>query len=140
MEKPCFFCDVQKQSDPHKLVENKNCFARADGFPVSRGHAEIIMKRHVSSPFDLNDDEVLDAHHLVCEVKKILDEKYAPDGYNVGVNVGEAGGQSIPHVHIHVIPRYQGDVPNPRGGVRNILAGGDYAHAAVESGKGKYLE
>lgn len=92
-----------------------------DGFPVSPGHALIIPRRHVASFFDLTQDERQDMFNMVDEVKRILDDRFHPDGYNIGVNIGEAAGQSIFHVHLHLIPRYSGDVPNPRGGVRGVI-------------------
>ena len=92
-----------------------------DGFPVSPGHALIIPKRHVASFFDLTKEEQLDLLKLADEVKIIVEERYHPDGYNVGINVGEAAGQSVFHVHMHLIPRYHGDVSNPRGGVRGVI-------------------
>ena len=92
-----------------------------DGFPVSPGHALIIPRRHVASFFDLTQDERQDMFNMVDDVKRILDDRFHPDGYNIGVNIGEAAGQSIFHVHLHLIPRYSGDVPNPRGGVRGVI-------------------
>ena len=92
-----------------------------DGFPVSPGHALIIPRRHVASFFDLTQEERQDMFNMVDEVKRILDDRFHPDGYNIGVNIGEAAGQSIFHVHLHLIPRYSGDVPNPRGGVRGVI-------------------
>ena len=92
-----------------------------DGFPVSPGHALIIPRRHVASFFDLTQEERQDMFNMVNEVKRILDDRFHPDGYNIGVNIGEAAGQSIFHVHLHLIPRYSGDVPNPRGGVRGVI-------------------
>lgn len=77
----------------------------------------------MASFFELTKDEQQDMLRLVDTVKSIIDETYYPDGYNVGVNVGEAAGQSIFHVHMHLIPRYKGDVPNPRGGVRGVIPG-----------------
>ena len=92
-----------------------------DGFPVSPGHALIIPRRHVASFFDLTQDERQDMFNMVDDVKRILDDRFHPDGYNIGVNIGEAAGQSIFHVHLHLIPRYSGDIPNPRGGVRGVI-------------------
>ncbi len=92
-----------------------------DEFPVSRGHLLIIPKRHVSSYFDLSDNEKNDIWKLVdyCKVMREIGEQ--SDGFNVGINVGEAAGQSVNHAHIHLIPRYKGDVENPRGGVRGVI-------------------
>lgn len=112
----CPFC-----TEPEPFLESELCFARYDHYPVSEGHTLIITKRHVSSFFDLTAKEMSELTALTVKVKKILDERFQPDGYNVGINVGEAAGQSVWHVHLHVIPRYIGDVKNPRGGVRGVI-------------------
>ncbi len=139
MDKPCFFCDVQKQADSQKIGENSSCFARYDDFPVNRGHAEIIPKRHVSSFFELSSEEFDDMRALLQGVRQDIDAQYAPDGYTVGANIGEAGGQTISHAHFHIIPRYIGDVPDPKGGIRNVVGGGNYSEAANAAGREKYL-
>jgi diadenosine tetraphosphate (Ap4A) HIT family hydrolase len=119
----CIFCRL----DRPLFAETKLSFAFLDGFPVSNGHTLIIPKRHVASLWEMSDDEYTDAFDLVRRVKDILQEKFQPQGFNVGVNCGEAAGQSVFHAHIHIIPRYNGDVPSPRGGVRNIIPGkGNY--------------
>ncbi len=98
-----------------------------DAYPVTEGHTLVIVRRHVASLFDATQDEILAIARAVREVRADLDARYHPDGYNVGVNVGEAAGQTVDHLHLHVIPRRKGDVPNPRGGVRHVIAGrGDY--------------
>jgi len=107
--------------DKIKILENKFAFAIYDGFPISKGHSLVIPKRVVSSVFDLDDDEYNYIFILLREVKKILLEKYKPDGFNIGINNGTDAGQTIDHAHIHIIPRYKGDLKDPRGGVRNIL-------------------
>jgi diadenosine tetraphosphate (Ap4A) HIT family hydrolase len=81
----------------------------------------VIPKRHVRSFFDLTVAEQLDALNLLQRAKQDLDQQYAPQGYNIGINDGPAAGQTIPHLHIHLIPRYSGDRPDPRGGVRWII-------------------
>ena len=96
-------------------------FAMFDGFPVSKGHVLIIPKRHVADYFDLTDEEIMAMQHMMKEIKGRLDEEFSPDGYNVGINVNEAAGQTVFHVHMHLIPRYRGDVENPRGGVRGVI-------------------
>jgi len=95
--------------------------AFADGFPVSRGHTLVVPRRHVSDYFDLTAAEQAGLWSLVAEVKRHLDASHSPAGYNVGVNVGPAGGQTVWHAHVHVIPRYAGDVDDPRGGVRWVI-------------------
>ena len=102
------------------LTENDSFFAVFDGFPVNRGHTLIISKRHVADLFGLDKREFAGLHAILGEVKQLLDAEYRPAGYNVGANCGEAAGQTIFHFHLHVIPRYPDDVPNPRGGVRNL--------------------
>ena len=110
-----------------KIIENENAFAIYDAFPVSKGHVLVIPKRVSAEIFDLNDEEYSSCFNLVKEVKKILEEKFKPDGFNIGINNGEKAGQTIFHAHIHVIPRYSGDVDNPRGGIRHVIPGkGDY--------------
>ena len=110
-----------------KIAENENAFAIYDAFPVSKGHVLVIPKRVVAEIFDLNDEEYSSCFNLVKDVKKILEEKFKPDGFNIGINNGEKAGQTIFHAHIHVIPRYSGDVDNPRGGIRHVIPGkGDY--------------
>ena len=119
MDNYCPFCKVE--SEREIIASSPLSVAVFDGFPVSPGHALIIPKRHVSSFFDLSKEERQDLLNLADSVKRILEERYHPDGYNIGINVGEAAGQSIFHVHMHLIPRYQGDVPSPRGGVRGVI-------------------
>ena len=93
-----------------------------DGFPVSPGHCLIVPRRHVSSLFEMSDAEQRDLFSLLPEVRRLLGDHYDPAGYNIGMNIGEAAGQTIGHAHLHVIPRYIGDVEDPRGGVRQIIA------------------
>lgn len=119
----CIFC----QHDRPILAQTELSFAFLDSFPVSNGHALVMPKRHVISIWEMTTDEYIDAFNLVRQVKDILQKKFEPQGFNIGVNCGEAAGQTVFHAHIHVIPRYKGDVPNPRGGVRNIIPGkGNY--------------
>ena len=113
----CIFCRPEREI----LAESGHALAFFDSFPVSRGHALIVPKRHVVTIFDLSDAEYADCFRLVLPLKEVLLARFAPDGYNVGVNCGAAAGQSVWHAHIHVIPRYRGDVPNPRGGVRGVI-------------------
>src|SRR5271170_2178608 len=98
------------------LAVNRSAFVIADRFPVSPGHALVVPRRLVASWWDATEEERADILALVDEVKDQLDTKMRPDGYNVGFNVGAAAGQTAGHLHIHVIPRYRGDVPDPRGG------------------------
>mgnify|MGYP004468513009 FL=1 len=118
--KDCVFC---QNFMPNKkpLLQNKLAIAYFDEFPVSKGHILIISKRHATTFFDLTIEEQISLITLLNECKEYIDKKYNPDGYNVGLNCGEFAGQSVMHVHMHLIPRYKGDVSNPRGGVRGII-------------------
>lgn len=117
----CLFCDYNNPERNTIILESDLAYARWDNYAVSNGHAEIVPKRHVESYFDLTDEELLSIYDLLKQVKKIIDNKYHPDAYNIGVNDGEVAGRTIHHCHIHIIPRYIGDVENPRGGVRHII-------------------
>lgn len=118
----CLFCDKKEY-----VFENDLAYAIFDGFPVNKGHMLIIPKRHVKDYFDLTNDELLAMKALSNVCKEYLDKEYHPDGYNIGFNCGEFAGQSIMHCHMHIIPRYNGDVANPRGGVRHVIPGkGNY--------------
>jgi diadenosine tetraphosphate (Ap4A) HIT family hydrolase len=123
MTSECIFCKPRDIKRHTLIAESDLAYARWDNFPVSVGHAEVIPKRHVSSYFDLSEDEISALFKLSKETKKIIDEKYKPDSYNLGVNNGPEAGQTIPHCHIHLIPRYSGDVQNPRGGIRTVIPG-----------------
>ena len=112
----CIFCKIDDF-----VLENELAFAIFDKFPVTKGHMLFIPKRHVANFFDLTKEEREAIFDLVDEGKKLLDEKYSPDAYNVGVNVGEYSGQSVMHVHIHLMPRYIGDTKYPKGGVRGVI-------------------
>lgn len=123
----CLFCDRDNKDKHTILDENELAYARWDNIPVSKGHAEIIPKRHLESFFDLTDDEVLAMYHLAQRARVIITEKYHPDAFTLGINDGEAAGRTIHHLHLHLIPRYEGDVENPRGGIRHIIPGkGNY--------------
>ena len=98
-----------------------------DAYPVSDGHALLVPKRHVATWFDATLEEQAELNAAIAIARSTILEKYKPDGFNIGVNVGEAAGQTVFHLHVHVIPRYRGDVPNPRGGVRHVIPHrGDY--------------
>lgn len=103
------------------IAENDLAYAIYDKYPVSEGHILIIPKRHFSSFFDANVEERLAINDLLDQCKQILDGVSAPNGYNIGINCGEAAGQTIFHVHVHLIPRFIGDINDPRGGVRGVI-------------------
>lgn len=113
----CPFCNL----DRIIITESESSFAIFDGFPVSKGHALIIPKNHCANYFELSFKEQYDCMALLNEVKMIIQKKFNPDGFNVGININEAAGQTIPHVHIHLIPRYVGDVEKPAGGIRGVI-------------------
>ena len=121
----CPFCEVDTL-----LFGNALAYVKYDMYPVSPGHVLIIPRRHVSSWFDLTPEEHAAVSELIGRAKEYLDPIYSPAGYNIGVNCGEAAGQTIMHAHLHLIPRYVGDVPNPRGGIRAVIrAKQDYPQA-----------
>jgi diadenosine tetraphosphate (Ap4A) HIT family hydrolase len=109
------------------VTHNDLAFAILDGFPVTPGHTLIVPRRLVSSWFEATAEEHAALLDLVAVVKRRLDEERRPDGYNVGFNDGVSAGQTVMHLHLHVIPRYRGDVADPRGGVRHVIPGrGNY--------------
>lgn len=117
----CPFCTPMP--DRELLSESATVYALLDKYPVSRGHTLIIPKLHIADYFDLPDRAKTACWLMVDRAKALLTERFHPDGFNVGINIGSAAGQTVPHVHIHLIPRYVGDVENPVGGVRNVIPG-----------------
>jgi len=105
------------------VLENELAYVRHDNNSLSRGHLLIIPKRHVASFFDMTTEEQSSVLGLLNQAQRLVQNDHSPDGYNIGVNVGKAAGQSRMHVHVHLIPRYAGDVADPRGGIRCVLAG-----------------
>ena len=117
-KKTCPFCIL----DPDRLIsESDYSLTIRDGYPVSEGHTLIIPRRHVQSFFELKAIEKAAILQALDEAKEALDRELNPDGYNIGINDGEAAGQTVMHLHIHLIPRYKGDTEDPRGGVRWIF-------------------
>lgn len=114
----CPFC-----TKDHSRIILDDTYAAAiyDGYPVSPGHCLIIPKRHIASFFEATREEQLSLLDLLAKMQEILVKERNPDGFNIGINVGEAAGQTVMHLHIHLIPRYAGDQPDPRGGVRWIF-------------------
>ena len=112
----CLFCGEQKI-----ILENALAYVTRDSYPITPGHTLVIPRRHVPSMFDLTMEERMAMLELLDGAKRNIDELYRPDGYNIGINDGIAAGQSILHLHIHLMPRYKGDKADPRGGVRWIL-------------------
>jgi diadenosine tetraphosphate (Ap4A) HIT family hydrolase len=105
------------------LAVNRSAFVIADRFPAGLGHALVVPRRVIATWWEASGGERADMLALVDEVKRRLDAELQPDGYNVGFNAGLAAGQTVGHLHIHVIPRYRGDVPDPRGGMRHVIPG-----------------
>lgn len=116
-DRDCPFCDLGDRV----LAENPLAVAVRDGEPAATGHTLIIPKRHTESFFDLTPDEITACHALLRGERDHIAKAHRPDGYNIGINDGESAGQSIPHTHWHLIPRYRGDHPDPRGGVRHVI-------------------
>lgn len=114
----CHFCTIDYT---RITATNDHALAILDGFPISPGHVLIIPKRHIASLFEATRDERDSLFDLLEKVKVELQEKYKPDGFNIGINDGTAAGQTVMHLHIHLIPRYTGDQTDPRGGVRWIF-------------------
>ena len=102
-------------------LESENFFSRYDDFPVSKGHALVVPKKHIESFFDLKDDNMKELYKLIKKTCEKIREKFNPNGFNIGVNEGAAAGRTIDHLHIQIIPRYVGDVENPKGGIRWIF-------------------
>lgn len=116
----CPFCNPE--SERELIVESATAYSIYDKFPVNGGHALIIPKKHCADYFELTFKEQSACWFMLNTVKQIVKKKFNPDGFNIGVNVNEAAGQTISHVHIHLIPRYTGDVKEPKGGVRGVIS------------------
>lgn len=118
LAKPCPFCHLDLA---RVLAEDELTVVYKDGFPVSPGHTLIIPRRHVATLFEATEDEQAALLRALNTAKNLIEARHKPDGYNIGINQGAAGGQTVPHLHIHLIPRYAGDREDPRGGVRWVL-------------------
>ena len=114
----CPFCTL---TESRVRLQSALAVGVDDAYPVAPGHTLIVPRRHVGSYFQLNRDERAAMHELLDQAQSELRERLRPDAYTIGINDGPAAGQSIPHVHIHLIPRFHGDRDNPRGGVRWVL-------------------
>lgn len=115
----CLFCEIPSE---RIIASNELAYAIRDGFPVTPMHTLIIPKRHAVDYFELTKDELLACHDLIHQLKEsISEEDSAVVAFNIGMNAGEAAGQTVFHCHIHLIPRRSGDVENPRGGVRHLI-------------------
>lgn len=114
----CPFCTLDLS---RVLMVNDHAIAFSDGFPVTPGHSLIVPKRHISSLFETTKEEQAAIFELLAQMRELLLAERAPDGFNIGINDGTAAGQTVMHLHIHLIPRYAGDTEDPRGGVRWIM-------------------
>ena len=116
---PCLFCVIKKEEITD---ENEFAYATFDSYPVSIHHCLIVPKRHIGDYFELNENEVAACNQLIKKIKNKIEAKdKTVKGFNIGVNSGKVAGQSIMHCHIHLIPRREGDVENPQGGVRGVI-------------------
>ena len=116
---PCILCKIRKEE---LQFENQLAYSSKDSYPVSKFHSLIVPKRHVETYFDLNEEEIQACNDLILKTKeKILKLDSSVKGFNIGTNAGKVAGQSIMHCHIHLIPRREGDVENPQGGVRSVI-------------------
>lgn len=118
----CPFCNIDKLVDKDRIVyQDDTWIAIYDNYPVSQGHVLLIPKRHVETLFGLNMIEFGSLGVTIGIIKMTLDKKFHPTGYNIGANCGKSAGQTVMHCHIHIIPRYDGDMADPRGGVRGVI-------------------
>ena len=116
---PCLFCNIEKSGCAY---ENELAYASYDSYPVTEHHCLIIPKRHIKDYFDLSNEELVACNDLVQILKKeIIKKDPSVKGFNLGTNIGKVSGQSILHCHLHLIPRREGDVDNPQGGVRSVI-------------------
>ena len=114
----CPFCTIDSEKI---LKENQYAYAIFDKYPVNKGHILVITKDHVKDYFSASVEEKEAVFSLLEDCKKLLDKMYKPDGYNIGLNCGKEAGQTIMHLHLHLIPRYDGDIADPTGGVRGVI-------------------
>jgi len=122
MPKECPFCSILDSDVNNRVIaQNDLAFVIRDGYPINEGHTLIIPKRHTGSFFEITDEERNALLSLLDSAKSILDKELKPNSYNIGINDGEAAGQTVPHLHMHLIPRYEGDTDDPRGGIRWII-------------------
>ena len=120
----CLFCDLQVSGEGRVISENTLAYSISDGFPVTVGHTLFIPKRHTPDYFDLSQAEINAINRLMGEQRQLLQRSdKSIEGFNIGMNCGEVAGQTIFHCHVHLIPRRKGDVENPRGGIRHVIAG-----------------
>jgi diadenosine tetraphosphate (Ap4A) HIT family hydrolase len=118
----CVFCQIANQEKEAEILARfKHCYVIKDQFPVSEGHVLIIPYQHTETWFTAAEEVRLEIMQAIQELKTLLDAEYQPGGYNIGINCGRPAGQTVMHLHVHLIPRYQGDVSKPEGGVRGVI-------------------
>jgi diadenosine tetraphosphate (Ap4A) HIT family hydrolase len=122
MSDECIFCQFASGKKAVEIVAHyESCFVIKDGFPVSKGHLLIIPYQHITDWFSAPVEVHKEIISIIDEMKVYLDTSYKPDGYNIGANCGKAAGQTVMHLHFHIIPRYAGDMDDPRGGIRGCI-------------------
>lgn len=120
----CPFCEIVHGIHGERIIdENEQALLIRDGFPVSNGHSLVVPKRHIATFFETTGEERDAFYALIDRAKLLIDQEYKPDSYNIGINDGPAAGQTVPHLHIHLIPRYENSEFDPRGGVRWVIPG-----------------
>lgn len=118
----CIFCRIGNERNDREIVEAfPHCYAIYDAQPVTRGHILIIPYKHISSWFEADKEICIDIIQALEALKVRLDYEFQPDGYNIGISCGEPAGQTVSHLHVHLIPRYKGDTDHPHGGIRRII-------------------
>jgi diadenosine tetraphosphate (Ap4A) HIT family hydrolase len=131
MDRECPFCALESYEI---VARNRLAVAIYDKFPASPGHILVIPRRHFADYFDATDEELRAIDQLLRKSRAILLQKRSPDGFNIGINIGAAAGQTVFHLHVHLIPRYVGDHAQPAGGVRHIIPGKGYYPQTTEPG------
>ena len=117
----CRYCQLEYQQSDRIALENDFFLASYDNHPVTKGHMKLVAKRHLNAFDQLTDQELVALRELLKKAKALIEKEFKPDGFNLGVNEGAAAGQTVFHLHVHLIPRYKGDVPDPTGGVRQVI-------------------
>ena len=118
----CIFCEMaQNKRDVVVVAKYEHCYVIKDQFPVAPGHLLVIPYQHAGDWFSASSEVKIEIVEVLDQMKKSLELEYSPDGYNIGVNCGKAAGQTVMHLHVHLIPRYLGDMEDPRGGVRGVI-------------------
>ena len=122
MSSSCPFCEITNNDVAQRIItQNELAFVMRDGYPITEGHTLIILKRHIPSFFEITYKERRALLGLLDRAQKEINQEFNPDAYNIGINDGLAAGQTVSHLHIHLVPRYEGDVKDPRGGLRWVI-------------------